>query len=197
MEWMKGISLGATICINDSLLHMLKNMKRFQPVGMLMVPLMVETIYKKLKDVNPLLPKKLVAKEAFGGKLEYIFCGGAYLDPMYVTEFKKYGIDILQGYGMTECSPVICSNNHRYNRPGSVGKLLDNCAVRFVDEEIQIKGTSVMSGYYDMPTTSPSSPLTAKPWATTNITSRCCGSSPCWTNRKSRPCVSAAKHGMK
>lgn len=151
MEWMKGISLGATICINDSLLHMLKNMKRFQPVGMLMVPLMVETIYKKLKDVNPLLPKKLVAKEAFGGKLEYIFCGGAYLDPMYVTEFKKYGIDILQGYGMTECSPVICSNNHRYNRPGSVGKLLDNCAVRFVDEEIQIKGTSVMSGYYDMP----------------------------------------------
>lgn len=96
MEWMKGISLGATICINDSLLHMLKNMKRFQPVGMLMVPLMVETIYKKLKDVNPLLPKKLVAKEAFGGKLEYIFCGGAYLDPMYVTEFKKYGIDILQ-----------------------------------------------------------------------------------------------------
>lgn len=76
MEWMKGISLGATICINDSLLHMLKNMKRFQPVGMLMVPLMVETIYKKLKDVNPLLPKKLVAKEAFGGKLEYIFCGG-------------------------------------------------------------------------------------------------------------------------
>ena len=71
MEWMKGISLGATICINDSLLHMLKNMKRFQPVGMLMVPLMVETIYKKLKDVNPLLPKKLVAKEAFGGKLEY------------------------------------------------------------------------------------------------------------------------------
>lgn len=50
---------------------------------------------------------------------------------------------------------------------------------------------------FSVPTTSPSSPLTAKPWATTNITSRCCGSSPCWTNRKSRPCVSAAKHGMK
>ena len=118
---------------------------------MLMVPLMVETIYKKLKDVNPLLPKKLVAKEAFGGNLEYIFCGGAYLDPMYVSEFKKYGIDILQGYGMTECSPVICSNNHRHNRPGSVGKPLDNCTIRFVDEEIQVKGTSVMAGYYDMP----------------------------------------------
>ena len=53
------------------------------------------------------------------------------------------------------------------------------------------------TGISPVPTTSPSSPLTAKPWATTNITSRCCGSSPCWTNRKSRPCVSAAKHGMK
>ena len=147
-----GVTILSVLPIHHAFcLTMLKNMKRFQPVGMLMVPLMVETIYKKLKDVNPLLPKKLVAKEAFGGKLEYIFCGGAYLDPMYVTEFKKYGIDILQGYGMTECSPVICSNNHRYNRPGSVGKLLDNCAVRFVDEEIQVKGTSVMSGYYDMP----------------------------------------------
>lgn len=53
------------------------------------------------------------------------------------------------------------------------------------------------TGISPVPTTSPFSPLTARPWATTNITSRCCGSSPCWTNRKSRPCVSAAKHGMK
>lgn len=151
MEWMKGLSVGATICINDSLLHMIKNMKRFQPFAMLMVPLMVETIYKKLKDVNPLLPKKLVAKEAFGGNLEFIFCGGARLEPAYIEEFQKYGVKIYQGYGLTECSPVISANGQLYDRPGSVGKPLANCEVRFVDEEIQVRGTSVMSGYYQMP----------------------------------------------
>ena len=151
MDWLKGFSVGATICINDSLLHMLKNMKQFRPLAMLMVPLMVETIYKKLKEVNPLLPKELVAKEAFGGNLEYIFCGGARLEPMYMEEFEKYGIRIYQGYGMTECAPVISSNGQLYNRTGSVGKPLSNCQLRFVEEEIQVKGSSVMLGYFEMP----------------------------------------------
>lgn len=151
MDWLKGLSVGATICINDSLLHMVKNMKRFKPLAMLMVPLMVETIYKKLKEVNPLLPKRLVAREAFGGNLEYIFCGGARLEPMYMEEFEKYGIRIFQGYGMTECAPVISSNGQLHNRTGSVGKPLSNCQIRFVEEEIQVKGSSVMLGYFEMP----------------------------------------------
>lgn len=151
MDWLKGLSVGTTICINDSLLHMVKNMKRFHPRVMLMVPLMVETIYKKLKDVNPLLPKKIVAKEAFGGSLEFIFCGGARLDPLYIEEFMKYGIQIYQGYGMTECAPVISSNGQLADRPGSVGKPLSNCTVRLVEDEIQVRGSSVMSGYYKMP----------------------------------------------
>lgn len=150
MEWMKGLSAGATVCINDSLLHMVKNMKRFQPKAILMVPLMVETIYKKLKDVNPLLPKKMVAKEAFGGNLEFIFCGGARLDPTYIKEFEKYGVRVYQGYGLTECAPVISNNGQLADRPGSVGKPLANCEIRFVEDEIQVKGSSVMLGYYQM-----------------------------------------------
>lgn len=150
MDWLKGFSVGATVCVNDSLLHLLKNIKRFQPRAILMVPLMVETIYKKLKGVNPLLPKKMVAKEAFGGDLEYIFCGGAKLEPFYIEEFAKYGVRIYQGYGMTECAPVISCSGQLADRPGAVGKLLDNCEVRFVDEEIQVRGTSVMQGYYQM-----------------------------------------------
>ena len=151
MDWLKGLSVGATVCVNDSLLHLARNIKKFQPRCILMVPLMVETIYKKLKSVNPLLPKKLVAKEAFGGSLEYIFCGGARLDPFYIDEFKKYGITIFQGYGMTECAPVISNNGQLADRVGSVGKPLNNCEIRFVDGEIQVRGSSVMQGYYQMP----------------------------------------------
>lgn len=151
MDWLKSFSLGATVCINDSLLHMLKNIKRFEPRAMLMVPLMVETIYKKLRTVNPLLPKKLVAKEAFGANLEYIFCGGARLEPFYIEEFAKYGVQIYQGYGMTECAPVISNSGQLGDRTGAVGKPLANAELRFVDDEIQVRGSSVMMGYYEMP----------------------------------------------
>ena len=68
-----------------------------------------------------------------------------------MEEFEKYGIRIYQGYGMTECAPVISSNGQLYNRTGSVGKPLSNCQLRFVEEEIQVKGSSVMLGYFEMP----------------------------------------------
>ncbi len=151
MDYLTGISSGATICINDSLLHMMKNIKRFEPNIILMVPLMIETIVKKLKDLDPALPKAAVRQEVFGPNLEMICAGGAYLDPYYIDELKKFDVDIFQGYGMTECSPVISSNWQEANRPGSVGKALPNCTVRIKDEEIQVQGTSVMSGYYQMP----------------------------------------------
>ncbi len=151
MDYLQGLSKGATLCINDSLLHLMKNMKRFAPNVMLMVPLMIETIAKRLKEVNPLIPKKMVRKEVFGPNLTMIFAGGARLDPSYIEEFKKYGIDIFQGYGMTECSPVIATNGQFFDRPGSVGKALSNCEIRIKDEEIQVRGTSVMFGYYKMP----------------------------------------------
>ena len=97
------------------------------------------------------MPKKVIAKQAFGGNLKTICSGGAYLDPDYVTKFAEYGITILQGYGMTECSPVISNNLAWENKIGSVGKLLPNCEAKIVDEEIWVKGSSVMMGYYKMP----------------------------------------------
>ena len=111
----------------------------------------VESIYGKLKDAGSLIPKKMVAKAAFGGNLRIICSGGAYLDPDYVDKFKEYGITILQGYGMTECSPVISTNLEWENKKGSVGKLLPNCEAKVVDEEIWVRGSSVMQGYYKMP----------------------------------------------
>lgn len=151
MDWLKGFSLGATICINDSFLHMVKNMSVFQPEVMLMVPMMVETIYKRLAAADPAIPKKLLADNVFGGKLRIIFTGGAHLDPYYIDKFAEFGVEVLEGYGMSECSPVISSNTQANNKPGSVGKPLSNVEITFDQGEILVKGSSVMKGYYNMP----------------------------------------------
>lgn len=151
MDWLKGFSLGTTLCINDSLMHMVKNMGIFKPEIMLMVPLMVETIYKRLSATSPLIPKKLVAAKAFGGNLRIIITGGAHLDPFYIDKFADYGVDILEGYGMSECSPVISSNTPENHKAGSIGKPLSNAEIRFEDGEILVRGSSVMKGYYKMP----------------------------------------------
>nr|MBP3598081.1 AMP-binding protein [Eubacterium sp.] len=151
MDIIKGLYIGVTSCINDSIMRVQKNMKLFQPEMVLLVPLVIESIYAKLKAAGGMMPKKMVAKAAFGGNLKYICSGGAYLNPDYVDKFAEYGITILQGYGMTECSPVISSNLPWDSRKGSVGKLLPNCQAKVVDEEIWVKGSSVMMGYYKMP----------------------------------------------
>lgn len=151
MDILKGIYIGLTICINDSIMHVSKNMKLFKPEIILLVPMVIESIYKKLKESGGLLPKKMVAKAAFGGSLKTICSGGAYLPPKLVGAFAEYGITILQGYGMTECSPVISTNLAWESKEGSVGKLIPNCQAKVVDNEIWVKGSSVMLGYYKMP----------------------------------------------
>ena len=150
MDILKGISLGAVICINDSLMRVAKNIKLFKPEMILMVPLMIETMAKKLEEAS-LLPAKIVKNQVFGKQFHTICSGGAYLDPKYIDMFKKYGIVIQQGYGMTECSPVI-SISQRWNiRSDSVGQLVPNCEAKTVDGELWVKGSSVMQGYYRMP----------------------------------------------
>ena len=65
--------------------------------------------------------------------------------------FGKYGISILQGYGMTECAPVISTTVSWNIRKGTVGQLVPNCEAKTVDEELWVRGSSVMQGYYKMP----------------------------------------------
>lgn len=150
MEWLKGFSLGATIYINDSLLHMLRNIGKVKPRILVMVPLMIEAIYKRLK-ADESKPKREVTIEAFGENLEYIFSGGAHLDPFYIHAIEEYGIKVCEGYGMSECSPTISTGGELGSRAGSVGKVLANMQIRFVDGEVQVKGSNVMKGYYKMP----------------------------------------------
>ena len=168
MDWLKTLSLGCTICINDSFMHMVRNMGIFKPEVMLMVPLMIETIYKKVRvaeetalldkfgttevsDLTKAAVRKVLYEKVFGGNLRTIFTGGAHLEPYYIEKFDEYGIGIYEGYGMSECSPVITNNTLDNNKPGSIGKPLKNVEIKFEDGEILVRGSSVMQGYYKMP----------------------------------------------
>ena len=150
MDILKGISVGSIICINDSLLRVAKNIKLFEPNMILMVPLMIETLAKKLEEAA-LIPAPLIKAKVFGKQFHTVCSGGAYLNPAYIKLFQKYGIAIWQGYGMTECAPVISTNFGEQIKEGSVGKLMPNCEAKVVDEELWVKGSSVMQGYYKMP----------------------------------------------
>mgnify|MGYP004732642057 CR=1 FL=1 len=86
---------------------------------MCLVPMVIEGLYNKLMDGSVMLPKKLIAKAALGGNLKTIYSGGAYLNPKYIDGFKEFGIEIIQGYGMTECFPVISTN-----LPGRIKNLI-------------------------------------------------------------------------
>ena len=150
MDILKGLSLGSIICINDSLIRMAKNIKLFKPNVILMVPLMIETMAKKLQEAAG-FPPEIVKREVFGEQFHTICSGGAYLPPNMLDLFGKYGITILQGYGMTECAPVISTTLSWNVRRGSVGQLIPNCEAKVVDEELWVRGSSVMQGYYQMP----------------------------------------------
>ncbi len=176
------MNLGASIRINDSLKHVMRNFKDERPNALMLVPLYVETMHKKIWDtvrkqgmekklrlgmklsgallaVGIDMRKKIFAQvlDAFGGELKSIVCGGAPLAPELVKDFYAFGITVLEGYGITECAPLVA-----VNRPGevvfhSVGRPVDGCTVRIdkqpEDEtgEIQVKGENVMLGYYRNP----------------------------------------------
>lgn len=163
-----------SVYINQSLRYIQKDLQMVKPQTVFFVPLFVETFYKtimgtarksgkektliraaKISDIllkfGIDLRKKLFQSvhAAFGGNLEYIICGGAPLDPKYVKAFRSWGINILNGYGITECAPVVSVNRNFYWSDGSVGQVLDGCQVKIADDgEILVKGNNVMMGYY-------------------------------------------------
>lgn len=174
---------GCKIFINSSLKNLLSDFAEQKPDFMNTVPLLVETfyknIYKKIREqkkekiVNIMIiisnlllnigidvRKKLFSsiRNALGGNLNMLVCGGAPLDKKYQVGFKNFGIDIIEGYGITECAPFIAVNRNEYYRFGSAGLPL-TCSNVKIDTngyengegEILVKGDMVMKGYYENP----------------------------------------------
>ncbi|MBR3416125.1 MAG: AMP-binding protein [Clostridia bacterium] len=156
---------GMHVCINDSLSHTLKNFKLFRPTALILVPLFVYTIHKRIwaeakkKGRENLLKIGIIASgtakaagvdvrrrvfaevlDAFGGRLEKIICGGAPLDPLMIEAFENFGISIYEGYGITECSPLAAVTPYYARKYGSVGRAVPCCEVRIGDGAIGESG---------------------------------------------------------
>lgn len=143
---------GNVLCFNDSMMRIPQNLKLFRPTVILLVPMIAETLYKIIKNTSlsaPDIPMSEIAKKLFGGRLEIIYSGGAYLRPELQKNYLDMGISIVQGYGMTECSPRISTGSrYKISCDGDVGTIVNGCQVKIVDGEIMVKSNSVMAGYY-------------------------------------------------
>jgi len=112
--------------------------------------------FNKLINFSQKLKNKFIARimfhsvlKALGGKLDTVASGGAPLDLNAAKKWEAFGIDVLQGYGLTETSPIIATNTYHENRLGSVGKVISGVEVKLgPDKEILVKGPNVFSGYY-------------------------------------------------
>jgi len=84
-------------------------------------------------------------------RLRLIGCGGAAMDPGRYARFRKHGVEVIQGYGCTETSPVICSGRPGSSRPGCVGPIVSSWEHRIVDGRLHVRGPSLMTGYLEDP----------------------------------------------
>lgn len=146
---------GLTVCLNGDISNIGKSFAVFQPTTMRAVPMIYETLIRKVNIVHkkfPQLTPREAAEKVFGKNIKWLAVGGAYLAPGLVEEYEKHGIILRQGYGMSETSPKITTADFSDKNKDSSGKILKSiCDVRIVDGEIQVKGKSVMMGYYKMP----------------------------------------------
>ena len=154
-DYFKPLLEGLTVCLNGEISNIGKNLALFEPSTMRAVPMIYETLIRKVHIVHkkfPELSHRQAAEKVFGKNIKWLAVGGAYLSPGLVDEYEKYGIMLRQGYGMTETSPKITTADFDYQCKNSSGKILKSiCDVRIVDGEIQVKGKSVMTGYYKKP----------------------------------------------
>lgn len=143
---------GRILCINDSLMHIPKNLKAYQPVQTTFVPMIAASILNKMRMEAKKNPDKLaVGREMFGENFSILYVGGAYLSPEIIEGYKEFGIEAAQGYGMTETSARISTGVKGCPYPESVGRIIPGCEVKIVDGEIWAKGPSIMMGYYKNP----------------------------------------------
>lgn len=174
------ISKGSSIAFCEGIRHIADNAKEYQVTAMISVPILYETMYKKIMkgiekkgkletvkkgikisnfllkfgiDIRRKLFKEVI--DNLGGKARLFVAGGAALDPTAEKGFNELGVKMIQGYGLTESSPVIAAEDDKYQRLGSIGKAFPSLEVK-IDEpneegigELLVKGPTVMMGYYN------------------------------------------------
>ncbi len=168
---------GASIAHCEGLRYILKNLSEFHPSVILCVPLLLENMHKNiLKNMNkslpekykktdgnpfndlPLLLKKIVrtkVKNTLGGRLRVFIVGAAAANPEIVSDFKNLNLMTLQGYGLTECAPLVAGNTDFFQKDDAAGLPIPNVEYKINHPnaegvgEIIVKGPNVMLGYYE------------------------------------------------
>ena len=171
--------MGASGYICADLKDVVGDFQKYKPQNFSAVPLVIEMIYKtiwstaekqgkaetlrkgiklsnKLMSMGIDIRRKLFKEiiDNLGGNLETIICGGAALDAFYQKGLYEIGINVINGYGITECSPVVTVNRNEYFKLGSCGQALPCNQIKIYEPdddgigEVYVKGTNVMKGYY-------------------------------------------------
>jgi len=170
---------GASIAHCEGLRYIAKNMAEFHPSVILCVPLLLEKLHKTIvKNMNKSLPKKYAKKDSsenpfmelpffmkkivknkvkntLGGRLRVFIVGAASVNPDIISDFRKLSLNTLQGYGLTECSPLVAGNTDFFQKDDSVGLPIPNVEYKINNPneegvgEIIVKGPNVMLGYYN------------------------------------------------
>ena len=172
-----GLYKGAETVFCDGIRHIVKNLKEYNVSVMACVPSLYEGIFNmirkqlekegKLEEVlekeekyrnASMEEKRIIFKDIhdmLGGRIKLFISGAAKLDSKIEEKYRLLGINIVQGYGLTETSPVVGIGNNKYHRIGSIGKAVPSVEVKIEDEneegigELLVKGPSVMLGYYE------------------------------------------------
>ena len=171
---------GVSICFCEGIRYITKNLQEYKPNILIVVPLVIEKFYSRIQkalekekgakakigvaskiykaakkigiDTSDILFGKI--KEAFGGKIRMIISGAAGIDPKIIEDMNKYGIRTFQGYGLTECSPIVICNSDKEGKHASIGRPIPGVEAKLIncDEngvgELCVKGPMVMLGYY-------------------------------------------------
>lgn len=172
-------AIGSRVYISSGLRYITKELMEERPGHLILVPLYLETFYRRIhaaakeKGREKTLYKMIAISNAlrkigidiryrlfssvtsaFGGRLKTVICGGAPINQDMIDFFDSVGITVLNGYGITECAPIVAVNRSRNIIKGSVGNVLDVNRVKIDrpdanrEGEILVKGANVMQGYY-------------------------------------------------
>ncbi len=170
------IKSGATVSFASSYKNLVADFRLYKPTVLVCVPLILEKLNRRIEKeierrgktgksrlvsimsgvVSDDAKRKLFSSvhESFGGRLRKIIVGAAPIQKSTVEAFETYGIPIIIGYGLTECSPIVICNSDIDRKSDSIGKPLNSVEVKIIDTdekgvgEIAVKGPMVMSGYY-------------------------------------------------
>ena len=158
---------GCAMSFAESLRTVGDDIKTLRPTVLMAVPLLAEKLLVKIEDrlkgsrlacvlmkagLGGLLGRSI--RKGLGGRLRFIVVGGAPCPLFVLQRFRQIGITIIEGYGLTECSPVVSINSLRAPRFGTIGKKISNIAIRIADAneqgvgELQVRGPIVMKGYF-------------------------------------------------